>query len=297
MTPALDVVVVAYNSESALRRSLPAARQIPGVDRIVVVNNGADASSAVAAEYGAEVLDRPDNPGFGAGQNLGFGQGQAPYVLSLNPDAEPVPRGVVAGLEWLETHSEVAAVQGVITNRANGLPERSQGRELGPIHLLGRALGLRALLRIDAVAAHARRSRVMRDHVDRVPEKPTEVEALAATAVLIRRSAFCSVDGFDERFFLYGEDMDLCRRLRAGGWRLVALPDPWALHTSGDSSGSWFDRELRWWQGTRQFAAYWWGPMARRTAVAAAAAQWVKMAMRCPRRAGEAWRVVVLGTK
>ncbi len=295
MGPALDVVVVAYNSESSLRRSIPAAQQIPGVDRVVVVNNGTDASSVVAAQLGADVVDVPGNPGFGAGQNIGVGRGHAAYVLLLNPDAEPVPSGVVAGIEWLSAHDDVAAVQGVVSNRGNGRPERSQGRELGPAHLWGRALGLRALIRVGAVAALGRRVGWLRDHVERVPAAPADVETLAATALLVRRAAFRSVDGFDERYFLYGEDLDLCRRLRAGGWRLVALPYPWARHTSGESSSSWFDRELRWWQGTLQFAGCWWRPMPWSLALAAAVAQWAKMAATCPRRAGEAWRIVVTG--
>lgn len=294
MIPALDVVVVAYNSEAALCRSLPLANQIPGLERIVVVNNGADRSSAVAARLGAAVLELPGNPGFGAGQNLGIRQGHAPFVLLLNPDAEPVAGAVAAGIEWLSAHAEVAAVQGVITNRSDNRPERSQGRELGPAHLLGRALGLRALLRVKAVAALGVRVGWLRDHVERIPTTPAEVETLAATALLVRRSAFSSVDGFDDGYFLYGEDLDLCRRLRAQGWHLVALPYPWARHTSGESSDTWFDRELRWWQGTLRFARTWWSSLRWSAALAAAVVQAIRMALACPRRAGEAWRTLVV---
>ena len=291
---AVDVVVVAYNSDDALRRSLPLAQQIAGVERVVVVNNGPDrATSRLARDLGAEAIDAPGNPGFGTGQNIGVRQGTAPYILLLNPDAEPAVQAVAAGIEWLSAHPDVAAVQGVITNRGDGRPERSQGRELGAAHLLGRALGLRRLLRWRAVGALGRRVGWLRDHVERVPAAPADVETLAATAVLMRRSAFHQVDGFDESYFLYGEDLDLCRRLRAAGWRLVALPSAWARHTSGGSSTSWFDRELRWWQGTLRFAACWWGPLAWSGARTAAGVQWVRMTMRAPRRSGEAWRDLV----
>lgn len=290
----MDVVVVAYNSDDALRRSLPLAQQIAGVERVVVVNNGPDtATSRLARQLGAEAIDVPGNPGFGAGQNIGVRLGTAPYVLLLNPDAEPVVDSVAAGVEWLSAHPDVAAVQGVITNRGDGRPERSQGQELGAAHLLGRALGLRRLLRWRAVGALGRRVGFLRDHVERVPVAPEDVETLAATAVLVRRSAFRQVDGFDEGYFLYGEDLDLCRRLRAAGWRLVALPSPWARHTSGGSSTTWFDRELRWWQGTLRFAACWWGPGAWLGACTAAGIQWVRLVVRAPRRRGETWRALV----
>ena len=153
--PRVDVVVVAYNSAEALRASLPAAQQIPGLAQLVVVDNGPDASSEVASQLGAEVLRRPGNPGFGTSQNAGVACGHAPFVLLLNPDAKAVAAAVTAGLDWLSTHDDVAAVQGVITNRVTGQPERSQGRELGPAHLLGRACGLRVLLRTKAEIGRA----------------------------------------------------------------------------------------------------------------------------------------------
>ena len=98
----------------------------------------------------------------------------------------------------------------------------------------------------------------LRDHVERVPSAAEDVETLAAVSILVRRDAFDAIGGFDERYFLYGEDLDLCRRLRGAGWRLVSLPVAWASHHSGASASGWWDRELRWWEGTMQFAAHWW---------------------------------------
>ena len=76
------------------------------------------------------------------------------------------------------------------------------------------------------------------DHVERVPTRPVAVESLAATCVLVRRRALDQIGGFDESYFLYGEDLDLCRRLRNHGWRLVALPHRFAQHDGGASSST-----------------------------------------------------------
>jgi hypothetical protein len=127
-------------------------------------------------------------------------------------------------------------------------------------------------------------------------EAPTYVETLAATVLLVRRSAFEQVGGFDERYFLYGEDLDLCRRLRNADWRLVALPSEFARHQSGASSAGWWERELVWWQGTMQFASRWWTGNAWRLAVGAALVRWAGMAIARPYGARRAWRAVVAGS-
>ena len=139
------------------------------------------------------------------------------------------------------------------------------------MHLVGRAVGARRLLSCRPVRAVAGRFGVVADHVVRVPNAPEVVESLAATALLVRREAFVEVGGFDESFFLYGEDLDLCRRLRVAGWELLAIPEPTAHHDNGASSSTTTERELSWWRGTMRFSALWWSTAAWSVALAAAA--------------------------
>jgi GT2 family glycosyltransferase len=280
---AVDVVVVAYNSAPQLGTCLDAARRQARPGTVVVVDHGADGSAAVARRHGAVVIENPANPGFGAGHNRGVARTDAPYILLLNPDAELVG-DIDAARALLDADPAVAAVQGRIRNLYTGGDERSSGRELAVVHLLGRALGLGHLRRLRVARAFARRVPMLRDHVERVPASPTDVDVLVATAVLVRRQAFEAVGGFDESYFLYGEDLDLCRRLRAAGWRLVALPSPWAVHESGGSAAGWWDRELRWWEGTLRFAGQWWSAPAFAGALVAAGVQTLKMVVRSPTR-------------
>ena len=293
MTPALDVVVVAYDNRASIASCVHAARRLDGVGAVVVVDHGRDGSGDLARAAGARVLADPANPGFGAGQNRGVGETTASFVLLCNPDAEPEPGGVAAGLRRLQGDDSVGAVQGVIVDRAAGAPQRSQGRELGPLHLLGRAVGARRLLRRGVVRRLARRVRSLADHVDRVPTAATPVESLAATALLVRRAAFADVHGFDEGYFLYGEDLDLCRRLRAAGWRLLALPERFAVHDGGASSATETDRELAWWRGTMRFAARWWSARAWSAALGAAALAWLRLSLRHPSRTVDAARALL----
>ena len=288
----LDVIVVAYRSRDTIESLLRRVQEELRPATLTVVDNGDDGSADLAAAVGADVVRRPDNPGFGAGQNAGVRVGDAPFVLLLNPDAQPVAGGIDAGVRLLRANADVGVVQGDIVNDATGEPERSHGVELGPIHLLGRALGARRLGRYTALRSLAGRTS-LRDHVERTVTEPTDVDTVAATAVLVRRDALLSIGGFDERYFLYGEDLDLCRRMRAGGWRIVAVPGEFARHVSGGSSANAWERELVWWQGTMQFARQWWSGPRRAVAVFAAVVRWFGLAVQRPSEAGRAWRTVV----
>jgi GT2 family glycosyltransferase len=289
----VDVVIVAYRNGDALVRALDALATEPLVRSIAVVDHGDGTDAAAAAARGAAVHHDPANPGFGAGQNAGVARTTAPYVVLLNPDAELTPGALAAGVAMLEDRPEVAAVQGVIVGRRTGRPERSQGDAPGPVQLLGRALRLKALLALAPVRALARRVPAVRDDVERVPLTTSDLDNLAATAPLVRRAAYDDVGGFDERFFLYGEDLDLCRRWRRAGWALVALPTPWAVHDEGASSASGWEREIQWWRGTMRNAARWWPTGAWRLGLLAAILRSATLAVRRPRRARQAWRAMV----
>jgi GT2 family glycosyltransferase len=294
---AVDVVLVAYRSGERLAAALRGLADEPGIADVVVVDHGDGTDAELAASLGARALHVPTNPGYGAGQNLGVGLGAAPLVLLLNPDAQVVPGALAAGRLALASRPDVAAVQGIVQRESDGRPERSQGGALTPVHLWGRALHLRALLDVPLVRALARRASRLADHVDRVPDGEVEVEALAAVSVLVRREAFEAIGGFDERYFLYGEDLDLCRRLRAAGWTLLALPEPWSVHAGGASAASTAARERTWWRGTLRYAASWWPDRDWRLGVAAAALVAARLAADDPRGARATWDALVAGPR
>jgi N-acetylglucosaminyl-diphospho-decaprenol L-rhamnosyltransferase len=288
----IDTVLVAYNSDDVIGPAVRRAAELGG--RTVVVDHGDGHSAVLAAALGAVAIHNPSNPGFGTGQNRGISFTASEFVLLCNPDAEIVPAAVFAGADLLRTRPDAAAVQGVVVNRGTGQPERSAGVEVGPVHLVGRAIGAKALLRRPWVLALARRSATLHDHVDRVPDGPVEVDSLAATAILVRRSAFVAVGGFDESFFLYGEDLDLCHRLRAAGWKLLGIPDVFAVHASGGSADSGWNREANWWRGTLQFGAGGWSGRAWTVAILAATLCWARLALRSPEHAPAAFKGMVL---
>ena len=284
----VDVVIVAYNDAEGIGAQVDGLLADDAVASVIVVDHGTDGSAVVAAAHGAITVSDPSNPGFGPGQNRGIALGRAPRLLLLNPDAQLRPGALEAGLDQLRDRPGVAAVQGVIADPGTGRVDRSGGPEPGWVDLWGRACGLGRLLDRPWVISVLRRAGRLAAHTDRAPSTPTEVETLAATAILLRRRAMEEVSGFDERFFLYGEDVDLCRRLRAAGWTLVTLPDLWADHRNGSSSAGWFDRELVWWEGTLRSAARWWSLPRLLAGLAAALVQVTRMSIAVPSRSFEA---------
>jgi len=294
IAPGIATIIVAYNNATTIGQLVRSVAEIKGCSTVVVVDNGTDGSGDVAAAAGALVVRCPDNPGFGTGQNRGVAATTEPFLLLLNPDAELVNGGVEHGLEVLRSRPDTAAVQGVITSRRSGGPERSMGPDLRWVHLVGRALGLKRLLRTSGGRALARIGGV-KDQVNRVPAGVAEVETLAATAVLIRRSAFGDVGGFDERYFLYGEDLDLCRRLRRRSWKLLGLGTPWATHDDGSTSANDFERELAWWNGTMGYAASWWTTRGWVLGLGAATAMSVRLCVRRPSQCERIIRQILVG--
>jgi len=293
----VDAVVVAYRSAALLPGCLDALRADPAVGTITVVDHGDDHSDQLASDLGADlVISDSSNPGFGAGQNLGVAAGDLPFILLCNPDAKILPGVLDEGMAVLDDDPGVGAVQGVIADPESGSVDRSAGNELGPAHLWARALGLKRLASTP-IASTLVRAAGFGDTIDRVPLDRASVETLAATAPLIRRSAFESVGGFDESYFLYGEDLDLCRRLRSDRWDLLALPTRWADHREGASSTTTASRERAWWGGTLRFAAQWWSAPRWWQAQAAAAVAAIRFGRGRVAATRENWRVMVLAPR
>jgi N-acetylglucosaminyl-diphospho-decaprenol L-rhamnosyltransferase len=226
----LAIVIVAYNSGELLGRCLTALGSEPG--EVVVVDNASpDRQTARVCAESAHVklIERARNDGFATAANAGIAQTGAPWVLLLNPDAWPLGDGVQALVARAQAHERTGAVGPLLVDD-RGRPSRSTIRPpLSPAALaLWAALPRRATRGYDLWRRATRGRRA-----DRV--RPGEF--LQGAALLLRREAFDAVGGFDESFFMYGEDADLCERLRAAGWGLELCSDATFVHLGGGSSG------------------------------------------------------------
>lgn len=228
MTPAIDVVVVSYNSRDTLRACVEPLARLDDLSVIVVDNASADHSLETIADLPIRTVASEHNRGFGAGCNLGLAAGSAPFVLFLNPDAYISEDALRRLADVLVSEPEVGIV-GPRTIAADGALVRSMRRYQRVGSVWATALFVHRVFKRAAWANEIVTS-------DDVYEHAAYPEWLSGGCLLAQRSVLESVRGFDEGFFLYNEDMDLCARVRAAGYKVRYEPTALARHEGGRSA-------------------------------------------------------------
>ena len=233
----IAAVIVNYNAGQELRRALQSiADELAGRDweAVVVDNASSDGSDLIAGEFTPQVklLRNLDNVGFGRGINQGVAAVDAPVVLIMNPDCRLVAGAMPVLEQELASDPACAIVgprildpDGSVQGSARGDPDMFTG-------LFGRTTLLRNLLPDLAVS----RRNVVTNKAIRLGHDSMTVDWVSGACMLVRRDAFDKARGFDERYFLYWEDADLCRRLRALGYHVRYVPGATAIHWVGRSS-------------------------------------------------------------
>ncbi|HEV2767966.1 MAG TPA: glycosyltransferase family 2 protein [Acidimicrobiales bacterium] len=222
-------VIVSYNVRDLLLQCIASLRA-DGVDDIVVVDNHSHDGSAEAVrrhDPGVDVLGLAVNLGFGAGANRGVARTTTPYVAVMNPDVVVQPGSTKALVEALEREPQLAVVGPRIET-----PDGSLYPSARTFPDLVDAAGHAFLHFVWPGNRFSRRYRMLDwDH-----DAPAHVDWVAGTHLVARRSAWDEVGGFDEGFFMYLEDVDLCWRLRQKGWRTGYEPAAVVTHAIGRST-------------------------------------------------------------
>jgi N-acetylglucosaminyl-diphospho-decaprenol L-rhamnosyltransferase len=223
------VVIVSYEAREALLAGLASLRahvSLP-IETVVVDNASTDGSADAvrAAHPEALLLANTENVGFARACNQGWRASRAPHVLFLNPDAEVTPGAIETLVRLLEERPEVGAA-GPRTRSSDGTIQVSTGPDLAPFAELWQRRLVLGVARGDGGALAEAEDLHSREH---------DPDWVSGSCLAARRTALEAVAGFDERFFLYEEDADLCRRLRAAGWRVVFTPAAEVRHGLGHS--------------------------------------------------------------
>jgi N-acetylglucosaminyl-diphospho-decaprenol L-rhamnosyltransferase len=199
---------------------------------VVVVDNGSTDGSlaaAVAVSPGTAVVDPGENLGYGAAVNRGAAATSSALVLVCNPDLE-VPAGAVEALAAVLDADPGLALVGPLIRTPSGERYPSARRFPSMVDAAGHGL-------LGIFAPDNRFTRnYQRTELDVAGDGALDVDWVSGACFLVRREAFEQVGGFDESFFMYLEDVDLCWRLGRAGWRVAYAPAASVVHLQGRST-------------------------------------------------------------
>jgi GT2 family glycosyltransferase len=240
VSSSVAVLVVSYNTRDALRETLLALRGVRGPEVVVVDNASADGSpEMVAREFPLVTLEvSADNLGFGAAANRAARLTDADLLLLLNPDCIISPAAVAILAAVLEGDPHLGFAGPRIELGSGRVDHAALRADPDPV---GAALYLTRVTRL--FPSSPRVNTYSLRHLDYDQEQ--ELLAGTAACLMVRASAFRAVGGFDEAFFMYGEDLDLCRRLRMAGHPGRYVPAAVATHIKGEASRRHSTRMLR----------------------------------------------------
>lgn len=227
----VSIVVVNWNTRELLREcigsTLAAGAGLGRPVEVIVVDNASTDGSAqmVCDEFPTVRLIRnASNTGFAAGTNQGIRQSTGRYLLLLNPDTSATVAFMRVLVAFLEQHPEVAAAGPRLIGR-DGEDQVS----CFPLPTLTRELW--RLFHLDSVHPYASYPpRQLRS------SDPHSVESIQGACLLVRREALDQAGLLDERFFVYTEEIDLCRRLLDCGWQIYWVPQAVVVHYGGAST-------------------------------------------------------------
>jgi N-acetylglucosaminyl-diphospho-decaprenol L-rhamnosyltransferase len=227
LQPLVSVVIVTYHSEQTIDACLGplAGHRL----QLIVVNNDQSSSflRRLADTYGSavELHSMGRNAGFGAACNVGLAHAESEVVLFLNPDASITFDDLMACRRALLESPDVGAMTCRLITADGSLDHACKRNIPTPTSSLAyflRRFGGRSTYTAPELGEF----------------EIGEVEAINGAFMLGPAVAFRAVGGFDETFWMYGEDLDLCLRLRNAGWRILYWPEVTAIHLKGASSGS-----------------------------------------------------------
>lgn len=233
MSPELSILIVNWNGKALLKSCLDSlVRESSGLDSeiIVVDNASSDGSPEMVREHFKEVklICNRENVGFARGNNIGLRECRGEWVCLVNSDVEVRRGGLRCMVSHMREHPEVGMMGPKVTDPAsNHIPNYREFPSLR--NFFCRALAL------DKIFPSSRFfGGYFMDYADGTHMQ--KVDVITGTFWLLRRKALDEAGWLDEDFFMYGEDLDLCKRFKKSGWEILYFPEAEIMHHDGGSS-------------------------------------------------------------
>ena len=226
----LSIIILSYNTKDLTLQCIQSVikqykkeLEEEKIEIVVVDNNSTDGSPSAISNFKFQIsnlkpIENKKNVGFAKGCNIGAKAALGKYILFLNSDTEVLDKGFLQMIEFLEKNPKVAILGGKLYN-ADGSAQPSAGKFYNLTNLIIMLLGLERL-------GFLRSS----------PTKIQKVDWVSGACMMIKKELFDKLFGFDEHFFMYIEDMELCFRARKLGFATYFYPDVKLKHKSLGSS-------------------------------------------------------------
>ena len=246
----LDIIIINWNSSYQLRDCINSVLAHGAVffNRIVIVDNGSsDDSIQLIENHGQLTIIRlQENLGFGKACNIGAADSKAEYLLFLNPDALLFSNSLGAALNYMKfPENSAVGICGIQLVDEHNKVSRSCTHFPTSGSFICHAIG------IDRIFPKLGFTMRSWDH-----SSVQDVDHVIGAFYLVRRPVFDQLEGFDERFFVYLEDLDFSKRARSAGWRIAYLASVQAFHAGGGTSKQIMARRLFYSVRSRLLYAY-----------------------------------------
>ena len=231
LRPRISVVMVSYMTGPALHESVAAVLDDPDIYELVLVDNGSTEAGRqainrlIVADDRVRLLQGQGNIGFAKGCNYGATFATGELLLFLNPDAVITPGSARLLAETGKIQDTPWIVGGLLRNTEGREQRGSRRRELTPISAFISFTGLHLLPGVKSIH--------MED--EPMPHTPSDVDIVSGAFMMMNRETFDVLDGFDENYFLHVEDIDVCRRVRDKGGRVIFHPKASVMHYGSTS--------------------------------------------------------------
>jgi GT2 family glycosyltransferase len=230
----LSIVIVNYNVryflEQCLRSIVPSSIGI--AHEVIVVDN---ASTDGSREYleprfqWVKFIWNQENKGYAVANNQGLAVSKGQFVLFLNPDTILSEQGLSTCIEHFRKHVKAGALGVRMIDGSGRFLRESKRSFITPLTAFYKLVGLSAIFPRSSFFA-----RYHLGHLD--PHQHHQIDVLAGAFMMVRKSVLQKTGGFDEQFFMYGEDIDLSYRIRKAGFENHYLPNPSIIHFKGEST-------------------------------------------------------------
>ena len=216
----VSIIILSFNTKDLLKSCLESIyKNVKGFEfEVIVVDNAStDATASVISNNNAiKLIQNKENFGFSKGNNIGAQKAKGEYLLFLNSDTKIQDNGLKRMLEFFKEHSDIGIVGAKLTN-VDGSSQLSTGNFYSIINTILMLFGGEQFVRFS-------------------PKEIQEVDWVSGACFMTRKDLFNNLGGFDEHFFMYIEDMELCYRVKKMGYKVYFYPQANILHVGEASS-------------------------------------------------------------